>query len=81
MNKRVLLVGLLVFAAVAMPIGALAEGLAFDDDHDLLVLPGCKLAIRYNNKTFVPVKITPFCKQEEGYFLGQEPTQSFQIEE
>ncbi|MCB9469387.1 MAG: hypothetical protein H6677_14015 [Candidatus Obscuribacterales bacterium] len=81
MNRKELLLGLLIMVAMAMPIAVLAEGLAFDDDHDLLVLPGCKLALRYNNKTFVPVKVAPFCKQEEGYFLGQEPTQSFQIEE
>lgn len=36
---------------------ALAEpGLSSDGDHDVIVFPTCDLAVRYNNKTFVPVK-------------------------
>jgi hypothetical protein len=31
-------------------------GLSYDNDHDVVVLPGCDVAMRYNNKTFVPVK-------------------------
>ena len=75
--------GLFAFllAMIMVPSVVLAEGLAFDDGHDLLVLPDCKLAIRYNNKTFVPVTTSQFCNNEEGYFLAQKPTQSFQIEE
>lgn len=39
------------------PCAALAEpGLSFDSDHDVIVFPACDLAVRYNNKTFVPVK-------------------------
>ena len=78
--KSILFAGM-VAGLLSAPSAVQAEGLAFDDGHDLLVLPECKLAIRYNNKTFVPVAISPFCDKEEGYFLAQKPTQSFQIEE
>ncbi|HMX47552.1 MAG TPA: hypothetical protein PKC93_16465 [Candidatus Obscuribacter sp.] len=44
-------------ASLALPLSALAEpGLSYDHEHDVLVLPGCDLAVRYNNKTFVPVR-------------------------
>lgn len=43
-----------------VPFGADAAqpvtGLTYDGDHDVLVFPSCDLAVRYNNKTFVPVK-------------------------
>lgn len=42
-------------AAVAMP--ALADALSFDSDHDVFVLPENELTVRYNNKTFAPVKV------------------------
>jgi hypothetical protein len=47
------LAALTIFA----PLPAKAEpGLAFDSDHDVIVLDGCDVAVRYNNKSFVPVK-------------------------
>lgn len=40
------------------PSASLADaGFGFDKDHDVLVLPECDVAIRYNNKSFVPVKV------------------------
>lgn len=50
--------GLIALSAfLSMPLSVLAEpGLSYDHEHDVLVLPGCDLAVRYNNKTFVPVR-------------------------
>ena len=31
-------------------------GLSYDSDHDVVMLPGCDVVVRYNNKTFVTVK-------------------------
>ncbi|MDP3506636.1 MAG: hypothetical protein Q8T09_01475 [Candidatus Melainabacteria bacterium] len=49
----------LVFLAT-FPLGAGAAqpvtGLTYDGDHDVIVFPTCDLAVRYNSKTFVPVK-------------------------
>lgn len=42
-------------AVVAQP--ALADALSFDSDHDVFVLPDNELTVRYNNKTFAPVKV------------------------
>ena len=39
-------------AGAAQPV----SGLTYDGDHDVIVFPSCDLAVRYNNKTFVPVK-------------------------
>lgn len=39
-------------ASAAQPV----TGLTYDGDHDVIVLPTCDLAVRYNNKTFLPVK-------------------------
>lgn len=44
-------------AAVTVSPSAQAEpGLTFDQDHDVIILPDCDIAVRYNSKTFVPVK-------------------------
>lgn len=54
---RAATMALCLLAAFAGPEPALAEpGLTYDPEHDVVLLPGCDLAIRYNNKTFVPVK-------------------------
>ena len=63
-----------------MPASVHAEGLAYDSGHDLLVLKNCNLAVRYNNKTFVPVKLSNY-SAENGYFLDQKPVKSIQIGE
>jgi len=49
--------------AVTLAAGAVATqpawadaGLTYDGDHDVVVLPGCDFALRFNNKTFVPVR-------------------------
>jgi len=43
--------GTCVSPALAVPT------LAFDNDHDLIALSDCEVALKYNNKTFVPVKV------------------------
>lgn len=75
-------IGVLSFSLLAFSTSpaALAEGLSFDNEHDLVVLRNCKLAVRYNNKTFVPVKVAKF-SPEEGYFMDAVPVKSFQIKE
>ena len=73
-------VALLAAASTGGPLPVCAEGLAFDTDHDLLVLKDCNLAVRYNNKTFVPVKLSNY-SVENGYFLDQKPLKSIQIGE
>ena len=49
-------------AAVAMP--AFADALSFDTDHDVFVLPENELTVRYNNKTFAPVRVVRTDKVE-----------------
>ena len=78
-SKTICLASLSLLAVSTAP-NAFAEGLSFDNDHDLVVLQNCKLAVRYNNKTFVPVKVSKFAK-EKGYFIDDIPVKSFQIGE
>ncbi len=52
-----LVAGVALVAGLAATPSAQAEpGLTFDQDHDVIVLPDCDVAVRYNSKTFVPVK-------------------------
>lgn len=54
------LVSLAIVQSAIVPQGAGAAqpvtGLTYDGDHDVIVFPTCDLAVRYNSKTFVPVK-------------------------
>ncbi len=53
-------------------------GLAYDSDHDVVILPKCDVAIRFNNKTFVPVK-TKLLDAAAPAFLKIAPDQSIRI--
>ncbi len=53
-------------------------GFAFDSDHDVLILPDCEVAIRYNNKTFVPVKVVSML-DAPSFFLKEKPVKAFKI--
>src|ERR1700679_671611 len=53
-------------------------GFAYDTDHDVLILPDCEVAIRYNNKTFVPVKVVSML-DAPSFFLKVPPIKAFKI--
>jgi len=53
-------------------------GFASDSDHDVLVLPDCEVAVRYNNKTFVPVKVVSTLDNPD-FFLKEKPLKAFKI--
>ena len=58
---------------------ALADpGFAYDTDHDVLMLHDCEVAIRYNNKTFVPVKVVSTL-DGPNFFLKEPPVKAFRI--
>lgn len=66
-------------AVIASP--AHAQGaLAYDADHDLLVLPDSDVAVRFNNKTFVPVKVQ-FMPADYTGFMKVSPTKAVRIYE
>ena len=69
-------VGAFSFAQMALA----DSGLAFDNDHDVLTLPDCEVAIRYNNKTFVPVKIVSTLDGPD-FYLKVPPIKAFRIYE
>ncbi|MBX3149763.1 hypothetical protein KF728_06445 [Candidatus Obscuribacterales bacterium] len=52
------LASIYLLAGVSAP--ALAEGLFYDAEHDVFVLPTNELTVRYNSKTFAPVKATKY---------------------
>lgn len=71
----------LVTAQALYAPAALADpGLAYDGDHDVLILPDCDVAIRYNNKTFVPVKAVSTLDGPD-FFLKIKPIKAFRIYE
>jgi len=71
----------LVGSAVLSAPAALADpGFAYDGDHDVLILPDCEVAVRYNNKTFVPVKAVSTL-DAPNYFLKIKPVKAFKIYE
>jgi hypothetical protein len=53
-------------------------GFAYDTDHDVLILPDCEVAIRYNNKTFVPVKVVSTL-DAPAFWLKEKPLEAFKI--
>ncbi len=62
-----------------LPQQAFADpGFAYDSDHDVLILPDCEVAIRYNNKTFVPVKAISMLDVPT-FFLKEKPLKAFKI--
>ncbi len=65
-------------AAVAMP--AFADALSFDTDHDVFVLPENELTVRYNNKTFAPVRVVRTDKVEP-HFLTRPVLVALKISE
>lgn len=46
----------LTLGLIASAAPALAQYLVFDKEHDVLVLPDCQVTVRFNNKSFVPIK-------------------------
>jgi hypothetical protein len=52
------LTSIYLLAGVSAP--ASAEGLFYDAEHDVFVLPTNELSVRYNSKTFAPVKATKY---------------------
>lgn len=69
-----------VLAALTfLPAPAHAEpGLAYDTDHDVLVLDGCDVAVRYNNKSFLPIKAA-LLDSKSPAFLKLTPDKSVKI--
>ena len=67
----------LMLTAIQSP--SLAQGLFFDQDHDVIVLPKCAMAVRYTSKTFVPVKAT--ASEEHGLFFDSPVLKSLRIKE
>lgn len=75
----VLAVNLALSACLSLAPSANAEpGLSYDNDHDVIVLPDCDLAIRYNHKTFVPVK-AKLITQDHVSFLKVPPEKVVKI--
>jgi hypothetical protein len=75
------LVGLLAGVSLFAVKPACSDpGLAYDQDHDVLVLSDCDLAVRYNNKTFVPVK-AKLLDDSADTFLKITPEKSVRIYE
>lgn len=84
-GKRALVRALFVFTFlvslnVVAPALVLAQGLSFDSDHDVLTIPTCEVAVRYNNKTFVPVKATTN-QVENGLYLARPVQKSIRLVE
>ena len=82
--KAFVIVSLLCAAAAGTnllsPAAAADSELRFDKDHDVLVLPDCHLALRYNNKTIAPVK-AKLLSASEGYCLKDHPEKIVKIYE
>lgn len=77
----VLTIALIVLCFVCGTQVAKADpGFAYDTDHDVLMLPDCEVAIRYNNKTFVPVKAVSTLG-DGNFFLKETPVKAFKIYE
>jgi hypothetical protein len=49
-----------IYLLAGLQAPAMAEGLFYDSDHDVFVLPASELSVRYNSKTFAPVKATKY---------------------
>ena len=70
---------LTTLAGLSSTAPALADpGFAPDGDHDVIVLPDCDLAVRYNSKTFVPVKAETTL-DAPSFFLKEKPLRAFKI--
>jgi len=73
------LIALASVLQLAQPFAARAEsGLSYDGDHDVVILPKCDVAVRFNNKTFVPVK-AKLLDASASAFLKIPPDQSIRI--
>jgi len=59
-RKSFFVSALLALSCAGLALPALADGLMFDAEHDVFVLPPQELSVRYNNKTFAPVKATTY---------------------
>lgn len=64
-----------MFALVSLP--AFAQ-LAPDKEHDVVVLADCDMAVKYNNKSFVPIKAE---LRSSDYFLKEVPVKSLVLSE
>lgn len=64
-----------IFALASLP--AFAQ-LVSDKEHDVVVLPDCDMAVRYNNKSFVPIKAE---LRASDYFLKEVPVKSLVLAE
>lgn len=75
--SKLLLAGLTVLMTAAP---ALAQYLVYDKEHEVLVVPDCQVAVRFNNKSFVPIKAK---RQdlEKGTYLDRPVLRSIKISE
>jgi hypothetical protein len=77
-------IGLILTAVFAVNCGivspAFADALSFDNDHDVFVLPENELTVRYNNKTFAPVR-TYRTEKVEPHFLSRPVLAALKISE
>ncbi len=64
-----------IFALASLP--ALAQ-LTSDTEHNVVVLPDCDMAVKYNNKSFVPIKAE---LRTSDYFLKDAPVKSLVLSE
>jgi hypothetical protein len=73
-------IALVSTAWLAVPAALADPGFAYDSDHDVIVLPDCEVAVRFNNKTFVPVKVVSTMDAPD-FFLKEKPLKAFKIYE
>lgn len=78
--SRTALIVALLTGFMAQPAALADAGFGFDSDHNAIVLSDCDLALRYNNKTFVPVKAT-LLEASAPAFLKVAPIKSIRIYE
>lgn len=64
-----------IFALGSLP--AFAQ-LVSDKEHDVVVLPDCDMAVKYNNKSFVPIKAE---LRTSDYYLKEVPVKSLVLAE
>lgn len=72
------LTAIYLLAGVCAP--AFADGLIYDGDHDVFILPSNELSVRYNNKTFAPVRATKY-GDDAVHFLSYPLLAGVKIEE
>ncbi len=79
-SKFLFVAGSMLISTIGLAGPSLADGLAFDADHDVLALPDCELTVKYNNKTFVPVKTTSYTNNDN-HFLERPVIKALKVSE